>query len=353
VSEGGASCPKHMVYGPCGGVRADGECELGTGRCAFGDLDQAVPFVGLTEPSTTDVPDSAGRHSTLLRAARAGPVVVTDLTVRPFDVDSIASIADILSASCDAVLVGEHQNRPDFPPVSMVGLLADAGLRSWITLTCRDRNRLVLEQEIAGLMHTEVDGVLCVTGDGRAQGVRPGVTQVFDLDGTRLASMAGAAGLPVAVAESPQAPPRHIRAERLVQKQRAGASIALLNHVSAPAEARHFLHRAHDDGLTIPVIAGVAVYTDSRSAAVLQNFPGLYLDEQCVRRVLSSPDTVAAGIAAAVDEAGELLAIPGVAGVNISGLASDRGEEFAAEVKAIVGRAVRDACVTTQHDAAQ
>jgi 5,10-methylenetetrahydrofolate reductase len=292
-----------------------------------------------------DVPDAAGRTSAVLTAisdTNSGPVVLTDFTVRAFDVAGIAAVANILRGSCDAVLVGEHQNRPDYPPVSMTGLLTEVGLRPWITLTCRDRNRLVLEQEIAGLMRTEVDGVLCVTGDGRAQGVRPGVTQVFDLDGTRLASMAAAAGLPVAVAESPEARPRKIRAQRLVQKQQAGASIALLNHVSTAAEVARFVAQAQAEGLSIPVIAGVAVYTDSRSADVLLNFPGLNLDERRVNRVLGSTDTVAAGVAAAVEEAAELLAIPGVAGVNISGLASARGEEFAAEVKAIIGRAVRE-----------
>ncbi|MFC7571210.1 hypothetical protein ACFQX8_01275 [Klenkia terrae] len=49
-----------------------------------------------------------------------------------------------------------------------------AGGRPWVTLACRDRNRLVLEQELAGLALVGVDGVLCVTGDGRGPGVRPG-----------------------------------------------------------------------------------------------------------------------------------------------------------------------------------
>ena len=343
MASGAVNCPKRMVYGPCGGVRSDGGCELSIGPCAFGGLEHAVQIEGLTELSTGDVPDAGGRDSTILAAVGSGCVVLTDLTVRPFDVASIAAVADVVRGSCDAVLVGEHQNRPDYPPVLMAGLLAAAGLRSWITLTCRDRNRVVLEQEIAGLIRTEVDAVLCVTGDGRAQGVRSGVTQVFDLDGTRLASMAAAAGLPVAVGESPEASPRGIRAERLVQKQRAGASIAVLNHVSTPAAVRGFINRAHDAGLSIPLIAGVAVYTDPRSAGVLMNFPGFNVDERRVGQVLSSPDPVAAGVAAAIDEAEELLAIPGIAGVNLSGLASDRGEEFAAEVKAHIGTAVREA----------
>jgi hypothetical protein len=60
-----------------------------------------------------------------------------------------------------------------------------------------------------------------------------------------------------------------------------------------------------------------------------------------VTRVLADADPVAAGIEAAVAEAGQLLAIEGVAGVNLSGLASARGEFYAAEVKAEIGRRIR------------
>ena len=40
----------------------------------------------------------------------------------------------------------------------------EAGVRPWITLACRDRNRIILEQELHGLRHLGVDAVLCVTG---------------------------------------------------------------------------------------------------------------------------------------------------------------------------------------------
>ena len=65
-------------------------------------------------------------------------------------------------------------------------------------------------------------------------------------------------------------------------------------------------------------------------------------DPAAVRRVLDDPDPVAAGIAAATAEARALLDIPGVAGVNISGAASARGYEFAAQVKAELAGRVRE-----------
>jgi 5,10-methylenetetrahydrofolate reductase len=269
------------------------------------------------------------------------PAVLTDLSVPPYDLAALREAIELLAPVSDALLVGEHQNRPDFPPTLMAALIRQAGGTGWLTLTCRDRNRLVLEQDLVGLRVAGADGVLCVTGDGRAEGVRPGVTQVFDLDGTRLAGLAASLGLAVAVPEAPTAPPRSMRPARLLQKQRAGAQLAFLNHAGNVAELTGFVRASRDAGVTLPLIAGVAVYTDARSAHVLQNFPGLQLDPEPVARVLAAADPVAAGIEAAVAEAGQLLAIDGIAGVNLSGLASGRGEFHAAEVKAEIGSRIR------------
>ena len=316
-------CPKRMHFGPCGGVRADLTCEMTTQRCAFVDGPPPVWQGELAAP----VPLEA-------------PYLLTDLSVPPFDVAALTAVAAALRGTCHAVLVGEHQSRPDFPPVQMAALLRDRGLAAWITLTCRDRNRVVLEQELAGLalVPDGPAGVLCVTGDGRAPGTRPGVTQVFDLDSTRLTALAAERGLAVAVAEAPGAPPVRVRPARVLSKQRAGAGLCLLNHTGSPEAVAAFVEECRSLGVTLPFVAGVAVYTDERSARVLQAFPGLHLDESAVERVLSAPDPEEAGVAVAVEEARRLLAIDGVVGVNLSGLGSSRGEVAAAGVKAEIGR---------------
>lgn len=307
-----------MIYGPCGGVRPDGQCEMRPGQCAF--------------PSPIAWPAEFGRPP-ITRAPR----VLTDVSVPPFDADALVEVCTTLASASDALLVGEHHNRPDFPPTLMARLMLSAGAHPWVTLSCRDRNRVVLEQELRGLLYVGVDAVLCVTGDGRGPDVRPDVTQVFDLDGPRLAELAARVGLCAAVPETPLAPPAAARAARLVSKQAAGASIAVLNHVPTSADVASFVREARERGLTIPVIASVAVYTDSESAAALARLPGLRLDEAAVKRTLRARDPVTAGIDAAVRQAHELLAIDGVAGVNLSGLASGRGWQLAAEVKARVG----------------
>jgi 5,10-methylenetetrahydrofolate reductase len=317
-------CPKHMVMGPCGGVRADGSCEVVPHPCAFpvpAQWAEPVPPVPL----------------------RAAPLILTDFSSEPYSLPVLTSVAGVLAPSCDAVLVGEHQDRPDFPPALHASLLREAGVRPWLTLACRDRNRIVLEQELMGLRHVGVDAVLCVTGDARAYDVWPDVTQVFDLDGTRLAALAASIGLSAAVPETVTAPPRHLRGVRLAHKQRAGAAVAVLNHAAA-ASVTEFMAAAVRAGVTIPVIAAVALFTDARSADVLGALPGLELDPAVVRRVLDDPDPVAAGLAVAADEARALLCIPGVAGVNISGLASARGYLYAAALKADLARRIRAEC---------
>jgi methylenetetrahydrofolate reductase (NADPH) len=311
-----------MEFGPCGGVYPDGQCEMVPSACVFDDV---VPWSG-PQP---------------LRRPGRVPLVLTDFSCTPFDQADVAATARLLGPSCDAVLVGEHQNKPDFPPTLMGRLLLDAGVTPWITLSCRDRNRVVLEQELRGLLSIGVETVFCVTGDGRGYDVRPDVTQTFDLDGPRLVSLAASVGIVAAVAETPTAPPVVGRPLRLVEKQRAGASLAVLNHVPSPDTIADFMESARAAGLSIPVIAAVAVFTDTVSAAVLQGLPGLQLDQAVTEQVLGAADPVAAGIAAAAAEARALLSIKGIEGVNVSGLASASGAHVGAEIKAEVGRRIR------------
>src|SRR3712207_7220817 len=56
-------------------------------------------------------------YTTLFRSS--GPVVLTDLTVRPFDRTSVREVTRALAPVSDGLLIGEHQDRPDLPPTLM------------------------------------------------------------------------------------------------------------------------------------------------------------------------------------------------------------------------------------------
>lgn len=329
-----ATCPKHMVYGPCGGVRIDERCEVDDRRCPFVDRPVVTWSGPAPAPATATFAAALGRTD-------GSPIIVTDLRVRPFDPSSVATVATRLARNADAVLIGEHHVRPDFPPTMMAALVAEAGSRAWVTLTCRDRNRVVLEGELAGLANLGVTGVHCVTGDSRARSVRVDATQVFDLDGTRLTGLARQAGLCASVSATPVAPPTHLRAARLLEKQRAGGQVCFVNHAGGSAGVATFVGAAQQLGVTMPFVPCVAVITDVESLVVLERFPGLVVDPELRRRVLEAADGRAAGIAAAVDEAERMLAIDGVVGVNLSGSATSGPEEESAAIMDEVAETIR------------
>lgn len=328
-----AGCPKHMVYGPCGGVRSDDRCEVD---------DRPCPFVDRGVVRWAGPPPAPGPGPADVVGPLDHPLIVTDLRVRPFDPASVRAVTARLSTSADAVLVGEHSVRPDFPPTVMADLVGSAGGTPWVTLTCRDRNRVVLEAELAGLAATGTVGVHCVTGDSRASSVRTDATQVFDLDGTRLTALAAAAGLCPSVAATPAAPPLGDRAARLVQKERAGGRLCFVNHAGGRDGVARFVAEAHRLGVTMPFLPCVAVITDLESLVVLERFPGLVVDPQVRRAVLDARDGRAAGVAAAVDAALALLSIDGVAGVNLSGSATAGPEHESAAIMAEVAATIRD-----------
>src|ERR1700685_912974 len=143
---GPGSCPKRMVMGPCGGVRADGSCEVAPRPCVF---ETPVEWTG---PAAAPAP------------LRTVPRILTDFSSEPWSAAVLAAVGALVRPRCDAVLVGEHQDRPDFPPTLHASLLMAAGVRPWMTLTCRDRNRIVLEAELNGVRELGGEAVLCGTG---------------------------------------------------------------------------------------------------------------------------------------------------------------------------------------------
>jgi len=340
------ACPKHMEYGPCGGVEFDGSCEVAPHRCVFLDL-PTVRWHGVVSDRAAgesdpvpEPPVSAG--ATAMRALIATrPVVVADLPARALDASSIVQVGGILAGQVDAVLAGDAgPARVQFPPAYRASLIQAAGLAVWAGVNCRDRNRVAIEGELAALAEVGVVGVHCVTGDHTHTGARPDAAPVFDLDSTELAALARGAGHFVSVAEAPATPPVDRRPDRLLEKFRAGAEICFVNHAGGAAPVASFVARAQGVGATMGFIPCIPIVVDRESAELLRTFTTLVLPDGYLDRILGATDVFAEGVAAAVELGREFLAIDGVVGVNLSGGTGPGREAWFAEALATVGSAL-------------
>jgi len=318
-----------MTYGPCGGVGADGSCEVGDFRCTF----LGLPLPRWTGGRQTRGPGAG--HELLDLAARR-PLIVSMLPAAPLDARSITECAAPLRGTVDAVLAGDAAtSRVQFPPAYRARLIQDEGLRVWAGVNCRDRNRVALEAELAALAHAGVAAVHCVTGDHPLGGGRPDAQPVFDLDSTRLVALAAEYGLLVSVAESPAAPPVELRAERVGEKARAGASFAMLQYCGGAAEVAAFAANC-----PVPVLPGVPMIVDREGARLLRSFAAAVLPEGFTETILDAADPLAAGIDLAVRHGRELLEIPGIAGVVVAGGVVAGAEPAFAEALGEVTRAL-------------
>ena len=319
-------CPKHMVYGPCGGVRPGGACEVGGVPC---------PFVG-TAPARYLGPEAA-RSPT---PPPQRPLVLVDARPREATLAAAAAVGRAHAGWCDAVLVGEHHDDVDLPG-SLIALAArHEGTPAWVTVACRDRNSVALEAELAACRAAEAEVVHCVTGDMRAPHVRPGTTPVFELDAIRLTRLATSLGLAVSVAESPLAEPTDHRPGRAADKARAGARWCIVNLGVTPEQLQRFVdHTRSAGGADLRFVACVAAFTDEEGARRLGRLPGVGLDPAAVQRVLEAPRPLAAGIEHAVEQARAFLSVDGVCGVDLSGPASTASEgDRVAVMRAIAER---------------
>lgn len=346
VEEAPFSCPKSMVYGPCGGVEFDGTCEVAPHPCVFLDA-PTIRWHGVDSeepPGHSDpVPQplvSAG--ATVMRALmETRPVVVADFPARALDGASITECASLLAGNVDAVLAGDAgAARVQFPPAYRASLIQAAGVLTWTGFNCRDRNRVAMEGELAALAHVGVAGVHCVTGDHTNTGQRPDAKPVFDLDSTEAASLARANGHLVSVAEAPATPPVGRRPDRLLEKMRAGAEVCFVNHAGGVAPVAEFIARAQDLGADMKYIPCIPIVIDLESAELLRTFTTLVLPPGYLERILAASDPFEEGIAAAVELAHGFLEIDGVAGVNLSGGTGPGREAWFAEALARIGREV-------------
>lgn len=304
------ACPKHMVFGPCGGVRDDHGCEVDGRPCPF--VDRALPAT----PRRTPLP---------LPFPADGRTLVVDVRApRRWAGDARRLWRDVAAALDGCVaLLGEHVDNPPrtddsgaLAPEHVVEILASGGAPPIVTVTGRDRGLALAAAQMARYRDAGAAAVHCVTGDHpRAMGIERPVS--FGAEAMTLIGVAIEVGLAVTVGESPASP--GARADRVRAKAAAGAAACILNHAGGPDELIAFAGAVGTAGTTPALFAPVPMVASAHDAAALQAFPGLRLAPGHLEAILAAADPEREGVRAAVELARTIASARRFAGMNVSG----------------------------------
>ena len=228
-------------------------------------------------------------------------------------------------------------------PLAVAIALKQLDMEPVMQLTCRDRNRIALEAEIAGAALHGIENICCLTGDDVTAGDEPEARRVFDLDSIQLLALGDALAhgtylsgrmidpapkLFLGAVENPGAPPYDHRVDRALKKVRAGARFLQLQVSFEPERLGAFMHEAVAKGLAeqgalIPSICLV------RSATALrymeENVPGITVPQATIERCERAADPEQECFDVACELAEHARSLPGVAGLHLISFRKEAG----------------------------
>ena len=245
-------------------------------------------------------------------------------------------------------------------PLAVAIALQQLGMEPIMQLTCRDRNRLALQAELAGAALHGVENILCLTGDDVTAGDEPEARRVFDLDSIQLLALGGAMAhgaylsgrridpppkLFLGAVENPGAPPYDYRVDRALKKVRAGARFLQLQVSFRPDQLDAFFAEAVEKGLAetcalLPTICLV------RSPAALrymdEHVPGIEVPAALIERCERATEPETECFEVAVELAEHARSLPGVAGLHLISFRREAGVARLCQRLGIPPRAERE-----------
>ncbi len=379
LSSTGMACPtncaKQMRNGPCGGVRADGTCEVNPAmRCVWIEAIDGLKRIDPPQNKTfLDPIDHRlwncstwlrvinGTHSrpTVVRqraapvretfgfeqACKSGRFVVTVEVSPPDSADPGALIARAsrFRGLVDAINITDGAGANcHISSAAAAAVLVANGLTPVAQFSCRDRNRIALQGDILGAAALGVRNILCLTGDDVSQGDHPNAKPVFDLDSISLLRITEGMRNPGAFASgrkldtspnlflgataNPFAPPFRDRIANLEKKIDAGAQFIQTQFCFDVPMLADFMDKVRTRELhkRCAIIIGVGMLSSAKSLRrMVQHVPGVHIPESVLQRIGSADNQKAEAKAVLVETMQAVSEIEGVTGVHMMGYRND------------------------------
>src|SRR5690348_15694777 len=284
--------------------------------------------------------------SRLSDALAAGRFVVTAelLTVNAGGLDAVRERFEPFEDYVDATNATDNTAaHAHASPLAVAIALKQLGMEPVMQLTCRDRNRLALEAELAGAALHGVENVCCLTGDDVTAGDEPEARRVFDLDSIQLLSVARgmsrghylsgrkiepAPRLFLGAVENPGAPPYAYRVERALKKVRAGARFLQLQVSFEPERLEAFMREAVASGLAskVALIPSICLTRTTRSLRFIdEHVPGITVPAGIIERCERAADPEHECFEVACELADHARRLPGVAGLHLISFRREAG----------------------------
>lgn len=401
LSSTGMACPtncgKRMRNGPCGGVRADGTCEVTPGmRCVWMEATDGARLSGSPIPPLAPVDHRRQKRSSWIplllgeptpsagtfigeqpphrerpfhafeQACRSGRFLVTVEIAPPDSANPAALIerAARFRGLVDAINITDGAGANcHMSSAAAAAVLAANGLTPVCQIACRDRNRIAVQGDILGAAALGVRNILCLTGDDVSQGDHPEARPVFDLDSVSLLRIARdmrdrgtfASGrrievppnLFIGATANPFVPPFADRVANLERKVEAGAQFIQTQFCFDLDRFADFMRavRVRDLHRRCTIIVGVGTLSSAKALRWMgANVPGVHIPDAVLDRIARAPDQKAEGKAILIETMRALAEIDGVAGVHLMG---HRNESTLAEAIAESGLRREDAAEPT------
>jgi methylenetetrahydrofolate reductase (NADPH) len=280
------------------------------------------------------------RPSAFAACLASGRFAITAELVPPVSTDPADVVAKVLPLKGLATAINVTDGagaRAHLSSLIAARLLVENGVEPILQMTCRDRNRLALQNDLLGALAAGVHNILVIGGDDPELGNQPEAKPVYDLDSRGLLALAraisaerklppgtaikGPTGLFLGAADLPVDPPAGwTPSAGLLAKLEAGARFIQTQFCMDMGVARRYAAalEAHGISARAKVLIGICPIPSARSARWMRaKLFGTIIPDALIDRLERASDPRREGIALCAAMLQELAAMPGVAGAHI------------------------------------